>query len=494
MLAAMAIFYLLNKAIDQELDQANAALSELQHGALSLEELLSAMNAGMLAPANSNLEKLQRPLSRSIDHVKKALAATQDHDLQASLNKLNEEFGGEVAAALKDFSDALGKDMTTAKAIYSGKFMESHDKATDAIDDVGIKAIEKVTHLKEKKEKQARVIGICVCALFLISMVLAMIYSNSIVRSVMASVQIVGQDLKKCSEQIRAVSTQVNGSSADLLTTSETLVVSVGKSAGSIESIQSFISQSAAATLESEQMSISCLKVAESGQGTVTEMISTVDQISEADAGVMKEIEQTFKQMGDILSVIRGIGDKTKVINEIAFQTKILSFNASVEAARAGEHGRGFSVVAEEIGNLSRMSGGAANEITSLLSESARNVEETIQQSKIRISSHVTQSQDRVQVGLKVADQCGKALAEIVTNVSEVSRVMGQIAESNRNQVELIDGVVANSQAVSKCSEKVHHSSQDSAQVAVHLGDQSDTLLSAILKLEETISGRKSAA
>ena len=72
--------------------------------------------------------------------------------------------------------------------------------------------------------------------------------------------------------------------------------------------------------------------------------------------------------------LISEIGNKTKVINDIVFQTKLLSFNASVEAARAGEHGKGFSVVAEEVGNLAHMSGNSAKEITQLLESSINRV------------------------------------------------------------------------------------------------------------------------
>ncbi len=53
----------------------------------------------------------------------------------------------------------------------------------------------------------------------------------------------------------------------------------------------------------------------------------------------MKGINDSSRQIGDIIGVIDGI----------AFQTNILALNAAVEAARAGEQGRGFAVVASEV-------------------------------------------------------------------------------------------------------------------------------------------------
>ena len=76
----------------------------------------------------------------------------------------------------------------------------------------------------------------------------------------------------------------------------------------------------------------------------------------------------------------------------IVFQTKLLSFNASVEAARAGEYGKGFSVVAEEVGNLAQMSGIAAKDISALLQSSVKKVEQIATESKTKIDRLVQNS------------------------------------------------------------------------------------------------------
>ena len=81
------------------------------------------------------------------------------------------------------------------------------------------------------------------------------------------------------------------------------------------------------------------------------------------------ESNETAKVLKTVNDLSLQVGGIVNTINAIAEQTILLALNAAIEAARAGENGKGFSVVAEEVRNLSEETNGKAKEITILVSE-----------------------------------------------------------------------------------------------------------------------------
>lgn len=110
----------------------------------------------------------------------------------------------------------------------------------------------------------------------------------------------------------------------------------------------------------------------------------------------MKNIERSAAEIGQIIGVI----------DEIAFQTNLLALNAGVEAARAGEAGKGFAVVAQEVRELAQRSAVAAKEIKTLVSNSGQ----------------------QVNVGVKLVDDTGHALARIDNYVSTIDKNVDAIS------------------------------------------------------------------
>jgi methyl-accepting chemotaxis protein len=83
-----------------------------------------------------------------------------------------------------------------------------------------------------------------------------------------------------------------------------------------------------------------------------------------------------------------------------------------VEAARAGEQGRGFAVVAGEVRTLAQRSASAAREVRTLIEDSLA----------------------KVGAGSALVHQAGGTMQEIVTSVTRVNDIIGEIASAGEQQ------------------------------------------------------------
>src|SRR5205085_2068097 len=160
-----------------------------------------------------------------------------------------------------------------------------------------------------------------------------------------------------------------------------------------MEQITTTGAQNADHARQASQLASDAAAVARRGGGAVDQVVSTMDQISDAS-----------RKISDIIAVIDGI----------AFQTNILALNAAVEAARAGEQGRGFAVVAAEVRSLAQRSAAAAKEIKGLIGASA----------------------DKVNAGSALVDSAGHTMVEVVLSVEKVNALIAEIAQASQEQSE----------------------------------------------------------
>ena len=157
-----------------------------------------------------------------------------------------------------------------------------------------------------------------------------------------------------------------------------------------------------------DEITATVRKTAE-GANHAREVVETARTDAERSAAVvqrataaMGEIEESSKQIGQIIGVI----------DEIAFQTNLLALNAGVEAARAGDAGKGFAVVASEVRALAQRSAEAAKEIKTLINASTAQVGQ----------------------GVDLVAETGKALQRIAAQVAEINGSVSEIAASAQEQ------------------------------------------------------------
>ncbi len=117
----------------------------------------------------------------------------------------------------------------------------------------------------------------------------------------------------------------------------------------------------------------------------VTRDVNEGNEIMQKMVEAVLTIEKTKDGLIEISSIINKISNDTSTIHTIVSTTELLSLNASIEAAKAGLTGRGFSVVAEEVGNLAKHSGSEANEIENIVIESQKQIQLIIEANQSRV-------------------------------------------------------------------------------------------------------------
>ncbi len=193
--------------------------------------------------------------------------------------------------------------------------------------------------------------------------------------------------VSETSDAIRLGTGEIAQASNDLSIRTEQQAAALEETSASMTTATGSVRETAEAAKEANTAVQDAHDAAEKGGQIVHDAIAAMD-----------EIEQSSKQISQIIALI----------DNVAFQTNLLALNAAVEAARAGEAGDGFAVVAAEVRGLAQRTADAANDVKKLITSSAQQVEN----------------------GVRLVGQAGETLDHIVERVSEITKLMHNIAAS----------------------------------------------------------------
>ncbi|MCM2279911.1 MAG: methyl-accepting chemotaxis protein [Oligoflexia bacterium] len=313
-------------------------------------------------------------------------------------------------------------------------------------------------------------------------------------------IRALSRDLSQVMNLLNDESDQVAANARDLTAASHNLSDTTGRQASSlqetaaaIEQISATVTKNADSAAQSQEVAQASRNAAIQGKEVVQSMLRAIGDIRESNDTILTQINQSNSQIRDITRVISEIGEKTKVINDIVFQTKLLAFNASVEAARAGEHGKGFAVVAEEVSKLAQLSGGAAQEISSLLDSSIRRVEEIVAQTQNEVESLIVDGKGKIETGTRVAEKCSEILESVVQNATQVTEMINAIANASREQAMGISEIRTTVLQLDQATGENAKVSSQASSSADRLLKQSDALRGAVAFLDATIRGQSKA-
>ncbi|MFT6463304.1 methyl-accepting chemotaxis protein [Halopseudomonas sp.] len=346
--------------------------------------------------------------------------------------------------------------------------------------------------------KQMVIIFIILAAL--LTIFLAWILTNSIVRPIRQAVEVTeqvatgdltqhfiatGKDeparllraLAKMQEQLRGTLQGIASSSTQLASAAEELNAvtedatrglqrqddEIQQAATAVNEMSAAVDEVASNAVSTSEQSKATSDTAMQGQQQVVRTVASIDKLSgtiQATATEVQELAEKAKNISRVLDVIRAIAE----------QTNLLALNAAIEAARAGEQGRGFAVVADEVRALAHRTQQSTSEIEEMIG--------TIQQGTERSVEAMNMSKTMAGSTLEQADAAGKAL-EVITaailQINERNLVIASAAEEQAQVAREVDRNLVNIRDLSTQSaagaEQTSSSSRELSRLAVDLND-----------------------
>lgn len=355
------------------------------------------------------------------------------------------------------------------------------------VDELGWKVLihvdKKEAYSEINKEKITFIIVFMI--IFIVIVIFNLFFGLSLSKNLMSFVNKMYEGNKK----LNKTSIEASDISRELSSSSTEQAASLQETVSAVNEISAMMNKSSEmASLSLKKSDENRVKIME-GKKTVDKMVESISIIKSNNQDVLNQVLEGNKKISEIVKVISEIEHKTKVIDEIVFQTKLLSFNASVEAARAGEHGKGFSVVAEEVGNLAHMSGNASKEISIMLENSIEKVKKIIEETKGNVENILASSKNGIQNGETVSKECEAIFEKILVNTDEFNSIVHEIANSSQEQAKGINEINIAMHELDSVTHQNSSIAQKSSQTSTELLTEINEIEKIAINLLKIIKG-----
>lgn len=259
---------------------------------------------------------------------------------------------------------------------------------------------------------------------------------HAIKTNLQSQVQI-ARELNEATEQLTAISSELNGSMEGIASSSEVIGHNTEMQYEKIMAVQRRVGDIVAdITALSGQMT-------ETADFTGSTLRAVRESIAKGDAirDRMETIVALFGRISGKITQLRGyseeVGQLNSSVGAIAGQTSLLALNASIEAARAGENGRGFAVVAGEVSKLSSETDRVSNEIDAVL----RTLQSDLVQIATQIENESAEMEDSFQAVVSMTQEFAGVEESLNQSEERIDRMSGAVSRVAGHGAEIEESI-----------------------------------------------------
>ncbi len=258
-------------------------------------------------------------------------------------------------------------------------------------------------------------------------------------------------DLKSTSDQVAQASRELVGSTDQAAQASEHQAEAAAAVAAAVEELTVSIHHISSNAQDAHAASLKADTNAVGGHGLIQNTSTELQQVSRCATDASEKItllEASSQRISGIVQVIR----------DVAEQTNLLALNAAIEAARAGDQGRGFAVVADEVRKLAERTAQATVEISQVIS--------TVQQNVQSARGAMSQTNQRVEDSVSLAQEASVAIGEINNGARHVLGAINEISDALKEQGAASNDIAIHVERIAQMAEENRSATSQAASTA----------------------------